>query len=79
LIICIQADDDPNVRDKMQGIECETYLVAIVRPGGPFKGTSLLIKGKELYIYVAAAAKNTVAQPDHLARVTDDHVCIDDR
>lgn len=63
----------------MRTVECETYLEPVVRPGGPLEGTSLLIKGKVFYVYIAAAAKDTVTQPDHLARVTDDHVCIDDR
>lgn len=57
----------------------DTYLITIVRPGGPFEGASLLVKGEEFYIYVATATEDTVAQPDDFARVTDDHICIDDR
>lgn len=54
-------NEKPNVRNKMQTVEGEAYLVSIVCPGGPFEGTSLLVKGKELHIYVAAATKDTVA------------------
>lgn len=60
-------------------MEHGAYLVSVVRPGGPFEGASLLVEGKVLYVYIATAAEDTVAQPNDLARVTDDHVRIDDR
>lgn len=53
------------------------YLIAIVSPRGPFHITVLDIEGEELHIYVTRAAKNAMTQPDNLAIVTDNHVCVD--
>ena len=55
------------------------YLIAVVGPGCPLEDAALLVEGKVLDVDVAAAAKDPVAQPHHLACVAHDHVRVDHR
>lgn len=62
-----------------KGRENWSYLISIVRPGGPFQHAPLLVEREELDVDVAAAAKYPMAQPHHFPRVTHYHVRVYDR